>query len=73
MKNKEKIDLSGLKCPEDLLLIRKRLRELEKGSSLEVKTKQDIEKKLKRVCSFLPYKLVKSIKNNNIFLFTIKS
>jgi tRNA 2-thiouridine synthesizing protein A len=69
---KEKIDVLGLRCPEPLMLIRKKMRELSEGDILEIiaddpATLRDVP----NLCTHLGYTLV-SVTSDSPYVFVLR-
>lgn len=67
------LDTLGLRCPEPVMMIRKKMRELSSGESLLViaddpSTQRDIPK----FCQFMDHKLLDQQHNNKQFIFLIE-
>lgn len=67
------LNLLGLKCPLPVLKTAKKLREMNKGELLEVKTDDSsAEKDLKQFCSLNNSKIINTKKQNKILCVLIK-
>ncbi|WP_109764821.1 sulfurtransferase TusA [Pleionea mediterranea] len=67
------LDTLGLRCPEPVMMIRKKMRELSSGESLTVmaddpSTQRDVPK----FCQFMDHKLLDQQQKENRFIFVIK-
>jgi tRNA 2-thiouridine synthesizing protein A len=67
------LDTLGLRCPEPVMMIRKKMRELASGESLTVladdpSTQRDVPK----FCQFMDHKLLDQQQKENQFIFVIE-
>lgn len=67
------LDAKGLMCPEPVMMLHGKVKELSSGDVLQVlatdpSTKRDVAK----FCSFLGYTLLKSIEEDGVFIFYIE-
>ena len=67
------LDAKGLMCPEPVMMLHKKVKEMESGNVLRLEatdpsTKRDVLK----FCSFLGFELAHSEETEGVFLFWIK-
>lgn len=71
---KIKIDATGLKCPEPIMLLHKAIRESDDGDFIEMNaTDPSTERDVDKFCEFLGHKLLeKKITNENLYFVVQK-
>ena len=72
-KNQTQLDTTGLQCPEPVMLLHKKIRELVAGECVEVvasdpSTWRDIPK----FCQFLSHELIKKEEKDKTFYYLIR-
>lgn len=66
------IDTTGLTCPEPLMIVRKELRSLSNGESLNIIADDpSTERDFLLLCNFFKYKLVTNKIENGVYHYTI--
>ena len=69
----DQLDTRGLSCPEPLMLVRHRMRELTQGSVLEVlATDPSTERDFKNYCRFVGHELLSADATEGEFRFLLK-
>ena len=71
--NTHELDAKGLMCPEPVMMLHVKVKEMVSGDVLRVEatdpsTKRDIAK----FCSFLGYELIEQVEQEGVYLFWIK-
>lgn len=67
------LDARGLRCPEPVMLLHNRVRELDGGTVLQVwATDPSTERDIARFCQFLGHELVSSDTGGEILYFRIR-
>jgi tRNA 2-thiouridine synthesizing protein A len=68
-----RVDATGLRCPEPLMLVRNRLRDLAAGELLHVRaTDPSTERDLRDFCRFLDHELLRSERDGDVLEFLIR-
>lgn len=67
------LDASGLYCPEPVMLLHKKIREMEVGDELEViATDPSTQRDIPKFCTFLGHELLHSSSESNVFRYRIR-
>lgn len=67
------LDAQGLLCPEPLMLVRNRIRDLQSGETLHIlATDPSTERDLSNFCRFMNHEMIASTQTNDIYEFWIK-
>jgi tRNA 2-thiouridine synthesizing protein A len=67
------LDASGLYCPEPVMLLHKKIREMAVGDELEViATDPSTQRDIPKFCTFLGHELVASSSEHNVFRYRIR-
>ncbi|MEE3183826.1 MAG: sulfurtransferase TusA [Pseudomonadota bacterium] len=67
------IDTRGLFCPEPLMLVRNKIREMTSGETIRIEaTDPSTKRDFTNFCRFLGHQLVQCSKNGDIFEYVIK-
>lgn len=67
------LDATGLFCPEPVMLLHKKIREVAVGDQIKVvATDPSTERDIVKFCTFLEHKLIESSKDANHFYFVIE-
>lgn len=73
MKVDAKLDASDLRCPEPVMLLHKKVRELAAGALLEVRaTDPSTERDIPKFCAFLGHELVEQRREQNLYFYVIR-
>jgi tRNA 2-thiouridine synthesizing protein A len=67
------LDATGLLCPEPVMLLHNRIRDIAPGETLQVlATDPSTERDIPRFCSFLGHELLKQERLDDQFLFLLR-
>ena len=67
------IDTRGLWCPEPLILVRNRVREMEKGEQIHIRaTDPSTHRDFTNFCRFMGHKLIKATQDEDELQFVIE-
>ena len=67
------IDTRGLLCPEPLMLVRNRIRDMAAGETLRIEaTDPSTKRDFTNFCRFMGHQLVESSVNGDVFEYVIK-
>ena len=67
------LDTEGLTCPEPVMLLHRKVREMKEGDIVEViATDPSSERDVPKFCSFLGHKLLKHEKDNDRIVYHIR-
>jgi tRNA 2-thiouridine synthesizing protein A len=67
------LDASGLYCPEPVMLLHKKIREMGDGEELEIiATDPSTQRDIPKFCTFLGHELLHSSTENNLFRYRIR-
>lgn len=67
------LDAKGLMCPEPVMLLHKKVRELESGQILKVvATDPSTTRDIPKFCQFLGFELLESAERDGEFLYWLK-
>ncbi len=68
------LDATGLYCPEPVMLLHNKVRDIESGSLLEVlATDPSTQRDIPRFCSFLGHQLVEQSVTGETFFYLIRT
>lgn len=67
------LDARGLKCPEPVMLLHKKMREMQVGDQLKVlATDPSTQRDFARFCEFLPHKLLEQSQQADEYVYLIE-
>ncbi len=67
------LDARGLFCPEPVMLLHKKIREIEPGETLSlIATDPSTTRDIPKFCHFLGHELIKSTEKDKIFRYSIR-
>ena len=67
------LDAKGLYCPEPVMLLHNKVRDLAGGSLLKVlATDPSTERDIPKFCAFLGHELIEATRDDTLFTFVIK-
>jgi tRNA 2-thiouridine synthesizing protein A len=67
------LDARGLFCPEPVMLLHKKIRELKVGDILEVlATDPSTERDIPKFCAFLDHELLEHVEKDDAFFYRIR-
>ncbi|WP_281647957.1 sulfurtransferase TusA [Parendozoicomonas sp. Alg238-R29] len=68
-----KLDTTGLLCPEPMMLLHRKIREMKGGNIVEVlATDPSSERDIPKFCTFLDHKLLKHEKGDGLITYHIE-
>lgn len=72
-KTEQVLDARGLYCPEPVMLLHNRIRDMEAGQLLRVEaTDPSTERDIPKFCTFLGHELVEQNNEDDIFIYVIR-
>ena len=67
------LDATGLLCPEPVMMLHGKVRDMAPGEVLEVRaTDPSTERDIPKFCQFLGHELVKQLEEDDLFIYLIR-